>query len=118
MLRQLVATLKAVVRQNDSVGRYGGEEFLILMPDTGPQAALEVAERARGMVESRGLEAASGRIPLTVSAGVAAYPADGTDWDTLAASADTALYAAKAGGRNRVCAAEPPTAASASPMAA
>jgi diguanylate cyclase (GGDEF)-like protein len=108
VLRRLVATLKDSMRRQDSVGRYGGEEFLVIMPDTGKQTAVQVAERARSSIEQRGFTLGVMRIDLTVSAGVAVYGMDGMGWDELLAAADQALYRAKSSGRNRVMAATTP----------
>lgn len=104
-LQGVVATLNASLRKHDVVGRYGGEEFSLLMPNTGKETAVGVAERVRIEIERRGVEVAGRRIALTVSGGVATYPLDGADWDTLLTAADNALYEAKQGGRNRIVAA-------------
>lgn len=99
--------LRATIRRHDVIGRYGGEEFALLMPDTGKATATGVAERVRREVESAGVEVAAQRVRFTVSGGVATFGADGDDWDSLLSSADTALYDAKSAGRNRVVAAAP-----------
>jgi len=104
-LKDVVATLNAGLRKHDVVGRYGGEEFSLLMPNTAKDTAMNVAERMRAEIERRGFHATGRRIPLTVSAGVATYPLDGEDWDALLTAADNALYDAKQGGRNRIVAA-------------
>ena len=104
-LQGVVATLSARLRKHDVVGRYGGEEFSLLMPNTGKETAVGVAERVRIEIERRGFDVAGRRIALTVSGGVATYPLDGADWDTLLTAADNALYEAKQGGRNRIVAA-------------
>jgi diguanylate cyclase (GGDEF)-like protein len=105
------AALKAVseltlneLRASDILSRYGGEEFVALLPDTDKARGMETAERLRRRIEARGIDSAEGRV-LTASYGVATFPADGTDFDTLIAHADAALYAAKQAGRNRVVAA-------------
>ena len=85
------------------VGRYGGEEFVAVLPETDGAQALVVAERLRANVARHRLDLASGEeVRATISAGVAVFPADATTMDTLLRIADTALYAAKAGGRNQV----------------
>lgn len=102
VLRAFADVLRSGIRKHDVVGRYGGEEFALLMPQTGKETALRVAERIRRALETRGIHVEVGRIDVTLSAGVATYGADGEDWDQLLSAADTALYEAKNAGRNRV----------------
>lgn len=102
VLKAFAEVLRATVRPYDTVGRYGGEEFALLMPQTGKDTAARVAERVRLELEARGVLAGGKRIDVTVSAGVASYGVDGADWDTLLSAADNALYEAKRAGRNRV----------------
>lgn len=90
--------LKASVREVDCAARYGGEEFVVLLPATGLDRAVEVAERICEAV--RHAKVPGGQI--TVSGGVASYPAQGTNLDALIASADAALYHAKREGRDCV----------------
>ncbi|GFK92527.1 Response regulator PleD [Fundidesulfovibrio magnetotacticus] len=100
--RVLVAVARAAqnsLRGTDMLGRWGGEEFLILCPETGPQEALVVAERVRLAVKGSAFE--SGR-PQTVSAGVASVR-EADSADDLLHRADKALYEAKRAGRDRVC---------------
>ena len=95
---QLIAScLRAV----DTVGRWGGEEFVVLLPDTDSDAALQVTERIRAAIASHRYTSCDGP-RLTCSIGVATHPDDGTDRDTLLVSADQAMYAAKQLGRNQV----------------
>jgi diguanylate cyclase (GGDEF)-like protein len=101
VLRLVGTTLKHVCRDFDTPARYGGEEFGILLPSTGKEQAMEAAERIRTSIS----EMPSG-LDVTVSVGVATFPFDGADPDTLVGSADKALYASKRNGRNRVTAAE------------
>lgn len=98
VLRQLSDVLRRNVRTNDIVGRYGGEEFLVLMPDTGEDGALRVAEKLRAAVESQITKPAA----LTISVGVATTREGELSLDRVLAHADAALYAAKAAGRNCV----------------
>jgi diguanylate cyclase (GGDEF)-like protein len=105
VLQAFADVLRATVRPYDVVGRYGGEEFALLMPQTGKETAARVAERVRHGLEARGADVGGRRIDVTVSAGVATYGLDGADWDTLLTAADNALYEAKSAGRNRVVAA-------------
>jgi len=111
VLRAVADTLRASLRGHDVLGRYGGEEFALLMPRTDRAAAMAGTERARLAVGERPIEAGRLSIPITVSAGVAAYGIDGADWESLLRSADAALYEAKESGRNRVVAAHGPPAA-------
>ncbi|MGJ3523304.1 sensor domain-containing diguanylate cyclase [Nitratidesulfovibrio sp. D1] len=101
VLRALSAICRAEVRDVDTVGRIGGEEFAVLLPDTAPEEAMAVAERLRVAVQAAPLLTAAGPLSVTLSLGVAASPpCDGAD--ALLREADRALYRAKARGRNRV----------------
>ena len=94
------AALSSVLRESDLAGRYGGEEFLILLPDTPLEGAVVLAEKLRdevALVSIPGVDRA-----ITASFGVASFPADTPDGDMLIRMADRALYAAKALGRNCV----------------
>ncbi len=103
VLRELARIATHTVRSIDLVGRYGGEEFIAVLPETDGTQAHIVAERLRANVAGRRLPAPSGEAArVTVSAGIAVFPDDATTMDTLIRIADTALYAAKEGGRNRV----------------
>jgi diguanylate cyclase (GGDEF)-like protein len=102
VLKAFTEILRVAIRKHDVIGRYGGEEFALLMPGTGEETATRVAERVRREVEGRGIEVAGRRVELTVSGGVATFGLDGHDWDSLLSAADTALYEAKAAGRNHV----------------
>ena len=108
VLRRVADTLRASLRGHDVIGRYGGEEFALLMPGADTAAALAGTERARLAVGERPIQVGSLRIPITVSAGVAAVGSAGADWESLLRSADAALYEAKRSGRNRVVAAQGP----------
>jgi diguanylate cyclase (GGDEF)-like protein/PAS domain S-box-containing protein len=110
-LRTIGTLLKLGLRRpGDVVARYGGEEFAAILPDTPQEAATMLAERLRQMVHGLGMEHSGTALGvLTVSIGVATAPAGCARqrYDTLAGSADAALYAAKAAGRNRTVAAKP-----------
>ena len=104
LLRNLSLLLRRSVRDVDLVARYGGEEFVIMLPETRKDDAVILAERVRSLVaqhpfEHRDVQPA-GRI--TVSVGVASFPADGTGPSEVLVMADKALYKAKEGGRDRV----------------
>jgi diguanylate cyclase (GGDEF)-like protein len=104
-LRAFAHLLRACIRDNDIAARYGGEEFAICLPGTPVMAAVEVAERIRERTESTIIPLAPGVTGhLTVSIGVAAAPADGTERLALLKVADDSLYRAKLAGRNRVVA--------------
>lgn len=93
-------TLASAMRDSDFVGRSGGEEFLLLLPDTDREGARVVAEKVRRFIEQITVPQVD-RV-ISASLGVAAYPLDAIDGDSLVRQADQALYAAKAAGRNRV----------------
>jgi two-component system, cell cycle response regulator len=105
-LRQMAAALKKGLRVQDVICRTGGDEFLVLCPDTGLQAALVCAERARRSVE--GIPVVVGQMLLkgSVSIGVACNEAAMSDADALIKRADQGLYLAKERGRNRVATAQ------------
>ncbi len=102
LLQHIVKAMQGHLRATDVPARYGGDEFVIMLPDTPARGALEVAERIRHAVESTPFATEAGRVPCTVSIGVASYPQDGRSIEALLARADRALYEAKAAGRNRV----------------
>ena len=102
VLNRLVKTIVEALLEYDLIGRYGGEEFVVLMPNTERDAAVAVAERARRAVEQRGIDANGTTLRITVSGGVAEFDRDGADWDALLKAADSALYDAKNSGRNRI----------------
>ncbi len=106
LLKRMGALLRENSRENEVVGRYGGEEFLIVMPGTPRDVGLRVAERIRALVEGTAFEHAAGQPSghVTISGGVATWPSDGEDVDSLLRNADAALYQAKRAGRNRVVA--------------
>jgi diguanylate cyclase (GGDEF)-like protein len=99
VLRAVAACLRDGVRPFDVVGRFGGDEFVVLLADTSPSSARAVTERLR--------RAVSRRTGCTVSVGVACAAADGTSSTDLVAAADSALFEAKAAGGDSVCFAQP-----------
>lgn len=102
LLQHIVKSMQGHLRATDVPARYGGDEFVIMLPDTPVRGALEVAERIRNAVETTPFAVDAGRIACTVSIGVASYPQDARSIEALLARADRALYEAKAAGRNRV----------------
>ena len=103
LLRVVAGILKGSVRSVDHVGRYGGEEFLIILPETGKEDACRMAERIRGEVEARACVVIEDQaVHRTMSMGVAAFPEDASSADELIQRADAALYRAKRSGKNRV----------------
>ncbi len=104
VLQGIAEVFRAQLRHYDVPARFGGEEFAILLPETSPEQAFEIAERIRRTVAARAfdVETSSDPIRATVSIGVAAYPRDGVDANELIHQADLAVYRAKLQGRNRV----------------
>jgi len=103
VLRQLARVLTDTRRANDVVARYGGEEFSVILVDTAKFTGAKVAERVRERISAHDFsDAAQKASKISVSIGVATFPEDGTDAEGLVRAADTALYAAKRAGRNRV----------------
>ena len=98
VLKRVAAILREATRDVDVVARYGGEEFFVLMPETEGSGAADVADRVRDRLEAEKLPGGS----VTLSFGVAEFPAHGDIGETLIAIADAALYQAKREGRNRV----------------
>lgn len=104
ILAELGQVISQQVRQLDSVCRYGGEEITVILPETGAEEAMQMAERIRCAIEQHRFDIGHGRnTGITVSLGVASLAAQQTTAEKLVAMADQALYAAKEGGRNRVC---------------
>lgn len=111
VLVRTAAAMRSTLRQNDIVGRYGGEEFALMLPETEVEGALTVAERCRQMIEELVVEVQGVRVPVTASLGLATNPsASIASVDALMRVADGALYEAKRAGRNRVVAASVPEA--------
>ncbi len=110
VLKQLSRLFQQHIRKPDVLCRYGGEEFALLLPETAGEKAVSVAEKLRQIVA--GYPFPGIPRPVTFSAGVADFPRHGRTRDELVHAADTALYAAKEGGRDRVCAAPAPDTAS------
>ena len=101
VLMRLAHVLSAAIRTADYAARYGGEEFTVVLPETSLDRALEVAERIRAKIEEQAF-GADGAGRITLSIGMAEHPADGATVERVISAADSALYAAKEHGRNRV----------------
>jgi diguanylate cyclase (GGDEF)-like protein len=104
VLRTFAITVFANIRNIDRFGRYGGEEFLLILPDTPHDVAARILDRQREIIAELDWSAFSPGMSVTISAGVATL-APGEAPDALLARADSALYAAKARGRNRIASA-------------
>lgn len=102
VLRGVAACCQSSLRKVDLIGRYGGEEFVFLLPETGPDEARQAAERLRSVVEKTVFETACGAVNVTVSVGVAQLLMEEDNLDRLLDRADSAMYTAKSTGRNRV----------------
>lgn len=101
VLRKLAMELRDHIRHPDTIGRYGGEEFLVVLPHSTVKAAAEQAERLRKHVESLVIQSGEHRISLTISVGVAQYRINKEGWQGFLNRADAALYQAKNSGRNQ-----------------
>jgi diguanylate cyclase (GGDEF)-like protein len=100
VLRAVSDTIRGGIRRIDIAARYGGDEFVALLPETDPTGGWVLAEKIRLGVAARDIEGLAER--QTVSVGVVAYPRDGSSADDLMISADRAMYVSKRAGRNRV----------------
>lgn len=103
VLRETSRRLKSALRTYDSIGRYGGEEFLIVVPGSSEAELHELAERLRKAIEMDPICTGESRIRITLSVGAALAPSRGKSPSTVVAAADAALYDAKRSGRNRTC---------------
>jgi diguanylate cyclase (GGDEF)-like protein len=102
VLRTIGAIFRGSIRGSDCAGRYGGEEFLIILPETAADEAGRVADRIRSRLAEEDFPARSQTVKITMSGGIASFPSHGRSPESLLRSADAALYRAKEGGRNRV----------------
>jgi diguanylate cyclase (GGDEF)-like protein len=107
ILREMSRMIKENIREIDIAGRYGGEEFCVVMPDTPKDGAHLAAERIRCAIEKNVIKAYDTSLNITVSVGAATFPDDGKTIEELIDRADKALYRAKSEGRNRVCLSQP-----------
>jgi diguanylate cyclase (GGDEF)-like protein len=108
VLLETARVIRSCLRNSDSAGRYGGDEFLFLLPDTDLDTAVEVAHRIREALEQNLVVTNKGNLKITVSLGVGIAPNNGnSSLEAIISYIDRALYRAKQEGRNRVCQAEP-----------
>ena len=106
VLRDISAIIQHSVREMDLVGRYGGEEFSVALPEATRELGVQIADRIRQAIERTVIQAYDERIQVTVSVGVAFLPEDAASADKLIERADQAMYEAKRAGRNRVISAD------------
>lgn len=102
VLRAFVALVRKVLRPSDLIGRLGGEEFAMMLPDTTREGAAAVAERLRQLIESEAVTIAEPPLRFTASLGVAQYGPDGDGYESVIEIADSRMYQAKRQGRNQV----------------
>lgn len=103
ILRNVARVLAEKIREIDFIGRYGGEEFVIFLPEAPHDAAIRAAKRLKVAIEKESFKAYDETLNVTISAGVSTYPDFCADKDELIEKADNALYLAKESGRNIVC---------------
>lgn len=101
VLQRLAEELRQRIRQPDTIGRYGGEEFLVILPHSMLQAAIQQAERLCKHVRLLLIKPGEAEISLTISIGIAQYKLQKEDWQTFLSRADAALYQAKNNGRDQ-----------------
>ena len=101
LLKLTVQCIQGQLRQTDVVARYGGDEFVVVLPETTCGGAVGVAERIRKSMESIPLSTREKNVNATLSIGIACYPNHGADLDTVLERADQAMYTSKAEGKNR-----------------
>jgi diguanylate cyclase (GGDEF)-like protein len=110
VLKHVAGLLRGFVRETDVAGRYGGDEFMILLPETPKHIAEGLAKDIQALVSTTPLHSREhGLLPLTISLGMASFPRDARTADSLMAEADGAMYSAKRAGRNQVCFSKPRT---------
>lgn len=103
VLQKVVERISTHIRKSDYVGRWGGEEFLLILPFSSKRVSIEIAERIRTEISRRPIFYENQEISITISEGVSSYPEDVRSEKDLFEYADQALYQAKSKGRNQVC---------------
>lgn len=102
LLKQFAIRLKGLVREQDTISRQGGDEFVLVLPNTDTGGATSIAEKLLA-IAAEPYHIDPHELNLTASIGIAMFPADGADFETLSCSADTAMYRTKQNGRNNYC---------------
>ncbi len=102
ILKELSLIMRQSLRNVDFIGRYGGEEFLLVMPEASSKGAKFALERIRSQIASHAVDLFKDRVNLTVSVGIASFPADSEAFSDLIEKADKALYISKKSGKNKV----------------
>ncbi len=100
VLRSVSHLIQENIREIDFAGRYGGEEFCVLLPDTDTEGGFFVSERIRKAIEEKEIQAYDAKVRVTVSAGIACFPSDGKSAEGVIDKSDLALYRSKKRGRN------------------
>jgi diguanylate cyclase (GGDEF)-like protein len=103
VLISLSQLLQAETRDSDCVSRYGGDEFVMVMPEMTEEDAFQRAELWRDAIKNKDFLIGENKVSVTVSMGISTFPANGSDSEALLKAADEALYQAKATGRDRTC---------------
>jgi len=105
VLKELVGVIKECIRDTDRLCRYGGEEFIVILPQTSSPDALVISKRIREKVDAHEFGGYNGapKLHVTVSVGVTSYPDNGLRTEELISAVDSALYQAKGSGKNQVC---------------
>ena len=94
--------LQDSLRETDILARYGGDEFIAMLPETNDKLAIEIAERIRGSVENTSFDLDGNQVSTTLSVGIACYPDDSEDSEEIIKMADKALYESKHKGKNTI----------------
>jgi diguanylate cyclase (GGDEF)-like protein len=102
MLRTIGEVIQSGIRTIDAAARYGGDEFVVLLPETDPTGGFVVAEKLRDSISKARVDANGRQVQTTVSIGVVAYPDDGENAEQLLMAADATMYESKRKGKNRV----------------
>ncbi len=103
VLKEIAKIIKQNIREIDSLARFGGEEFSLILPETDKMAAIVVAERIRSRISQQIIKAFDETLGVTISVGISCFPQNTLYSDVLMETADKALYQAKMSGRNKVC---------------